>query len=756
MNNKIILKTISSALLCSIIAYQVPVLAYTKDETVYIKQHPNGENYNTVVSTHIENNEKLETIQDITNLLNIENTNGEETYTQNGNNITWNANGNDIYYKGESTKELPIKCNIKYELDGNEISAEEIVGKSGKVKITISYENKDEHIVEVNGKSEKMYTPFVVVTGLVIDNENNKNIEVENGKLINDGTKTMLLGITIPGLQKSLDISKQDLEIPEEIEITMEAKDFEQKNIITFVTSNITEENNIDIFDKLKEVYNKVDTLQSASNQLVDGTSELKNGTEKLNKGAYQLSNELNSKMQQYEKIRAQISNKEEVKKQLVNILNKEMEKMLPSIQKQAEIEAKNSIQNHKTEIENQVVETSMKYTKKAINEKLAQIEKNGGDILTKEQKAILEQALAKDIKEVYEKTANDVKVKALLSELQQSMKKEAKNNVTSVINSKKVNASTLTPSKLQQLAKAHATEIANIKAINPNITNEQALHIIGVVSNSTLDSVGKEINEKIDSISAQNVNIIEQKIKNELDTYILKVTQDVANKFANGNTKILEAYTAQIKNNIVKELKKQLANDTTIQAYIKQAKTEVNNTIDEIATKSAQELAVKYTQVIANEVATNLIQKQLSGELKETEIDKELSKYEALISTKLNEVDNEIATLKIALGQLTKGTKQLDDGAYKLSNGMKQFNDEGIQTICNLVNNDVKNIETRAEKLTNLAKEYNQFGMANNEASTNTKFIIITDAIKKQDNNNENKEEVILNNSNNENKKEQ
>lgn len=741
MNNKTILKTISSALLCTIVAYQVPVLAYTKDETVYTKQKSNGENYNTVVSTHIENNEKLDTIKDMTNLLNIENTNGEEAYTQDGNIVTWNAKGNDIYYKGESTKELPIKCNIKYELNGKEISEEEIVGKSGKVKITISYENKDEHIVEINGKEEKMYTPFVVVTGTIINNENNKNIEVKNAKLINDGTKTMLVGITIPGLQESLKLSNQDIELPEEIEITMEASEYEQNNIITFVTTNITQEDNTEISNKLEEIYSKVNTLQNASNELVNGTSELKNGTAKLKKGTYQLSNELNSKIKQYEKIRTEISNKDEIKKQIINILNKEMEKMLPSIQKQAQIEATKVIRNHKTELEKEVQKVSITYTKKAINEKLAQIEKNGGDILTKEQRANLEKALSKDIKAVYDETANNVTVKALLSELQQAMKKEAKSKVTTVINSKKVNAGTLTPSQIQGLAQAHANEIASIRTINPSITNEQALQIIGVVSNATLDSVEKEINTKIDSISAQNASMIEQEIKKQIDEYLTKVTQDVADKFTKGNIEILKQYETQIKNNIIQNLKNQLMKDSTIQAYINQAQKEITNTIDTVMEQTAQELASKYTEQIANEIVTNMVKKQLSGELAGTEIDNELSKYETVINTKLNEVDSEIKTLKIALVQLTEGTSQLDNGAQKLENGMKQFNDEGIQQICNIVNNDVKNIQTRANKLIDLAKNYNHLGIENEDNDTNTKFIIITDAIKKEEND-ENKEE--------------
>ena len=134
-SNKVISKIVASTLLCSMVGYTLPVFAYTKDETVYSKLDSEGKNYKTIVSTHIENSEYADTINDMSDLLNIKNTSGDETYTQDGNKFVWNANKNDIYYQGESEKELPIECEVKYELDGKEVSANEIAGKSGKVKI---------------------------------------------------------------------------------------------------------------------------------------------------------------------------------------------------------------------------------------------------------------------------------------------------------------------------------------------------------------------------------------------------------------------------------------------------------------------------------------------------------------------------------------------------------------------------------------------------------------------------------------------
>ena len=286
MNNKVISKIISGTLLCSMVGYTLPVFAYTKDETVYSKMDSNGKNYKTIVSTHIKNTENADLINDLSDLLNVKNTSGDETYTQDGNKFVWNANKNDIYYQGESSKELPIECNVKYELDGKELSANEIAGKSGKVKITLQYTNKEERTVDINGKKVKMYVPFVVVAGTIIENENARNIEVSSGKVVDDGSKTVVVGMAMPGLQESLGLSDDEVEIPSNVEITMDATNFETSSIMSYVTPKVLEEDDLKVFDNLDEIYGKVNTLQTSMNQIQDGANTLKDGTTQLATGA--------------------------------------------------------------------------------------------------------------------------------------------------------------------------------------------------------------------------------------------------------------------------------------------------------------------------------------------------------------------------------------------------------------------------------------------------------------------------------------
>ena len=277
-------KIIAGTALCSMIATtSAPVFAYTKTETVYSKLDNEGNAYKTIVTTHIENNDNEQIIEDLSNLINIENTNGDETFEQQENKLVWQANGNDIYYQGESTKELPVECNIKYELNGEEISAKDIVGKSGNVKITIEYTNKEAREVTVNGRKTTMYIPFVVVAGTVFDNASNKNISITNGKLVDDGSKTALVGMALPGLQESLNLSKKEIDIPTSIEITLDTTDFEQNSIITYVTAKMVDLSDLEIFDKLDTVYAKADTLKESSKQIVDGANKINEGVGLLN-----------------------------------------------------------------------------------------------------------------------------------------------------------------------------------------------------------------------------------------------------------------------------------------------------------------------------------------------------------------------------------------------------------------------------------------------------------------------------------------
>lgn len=295
MKKFIMKKIIPIMLLITLISYTAPVLAFTKDETVYTKLNSKGEQYKTIVSTELKNENNLEKITDISNLLNIENTSGDETFSKDGDTLIWDAKGNDIHYQGETEEKLPIELEIKYELDGEEISAKDIAGKSGKVTIKLEYKNNDEHIVNVNGRNERMYTPFMVISGTMLKNSNNKNIKVTNGKIIDDGTKSIIIGIAMPGLQESLGVSKDIVNIPSGMEISMDATNFELDSIITFASPKVLDEENSNNTQEIKDLCNKINLIREATTALKIGTDTLKSGAEEYS----QKSELFNSKMKE-------------------------------------------------------------------------------------------------------------------------------------------------------------------------------------------------------------------------------------------------------------------------------------------------------------------------------------------------------------------------------------------------------------------------------------------------------------------------
>ena len=277
-----------------------------KVETVYVTADANGAVNDVIVSEWLKNAAASPEIADTTELKDIVNVKGDETFTDNGDGtLTWNAAGSDIYYQGTTNKQLPVNMKITYTLDGKEITPEELAGKSGKVTIRFEYENNDKQTVEVNGKEVDVYTPFAMVSGMMLDSDKFTNVEISNGKVISDGGNIIVMGVALPGLKESLDISDDkwdELEDADEIkdrlsnsfEITADTTDFELGMTITMASSDILSDfgmTDLSGSDKLDDLKSDMEDLNDGSNKLVDGTKELKDGTTEFRDGVGELYN---------------------------------------------------------------------------------------------------------------------------------------------------------------------------------------------------------------------------------------------------------------------------------------------------------------------------------------------------------------------------------------------------------------------------------------------------------------------------------
>ena len=255
-----------------------------KDETVYVLAGADGSVQKIIVSDWIQNALGSDAINDVTQLTGIENVKGNESYTMGGNSsCVWNAKGNDIYYQGDLDQELPVAVTVSYMLDGQPIAPAELAGKSGKVTIRFDYTNHQYELLEIDGKQEKIYVPFAMLTGLMLDNDVFTNVSVTNGKIMNDGDRTIVAGLAFPGLQESLGLDRDTLELPDYIEITANVERYELETTVTLAVNELfndaasTMEDNDDL-DGLGELDDKLDELTDAMDQLIDGSSRLYDG----------------------------------------------------------------------------------------------------------------------------------------------------------------------------------------------------------------------------------------------------------------------------------------------------------------------------------------------------------------------------------------------------------------------------------------------------------------------------------------------
>ena len=283
-----------------------------KEETVYVNADATGNSDEVTVSDWLKNSGSVSgNLTDESILKEIKNVKGDETFTENGDQLTWNTAGEDIYYQGTTDKELPVSVKLTYFLDGKEVKPDELKGKSGHLKIQVQYTNNEKKTVTVDGKEEEVYTPFVMMTGMILPNETFSNVTIDNGKVISDGSRNIVVGFGIPGLKDSLDLDEETTKeaedkgvtIPENFEMEADVTDFTMSSTYTVAQTDLLDDmdmDNIIDVDSLKDSLNELEDaaleLVSGSGTLADGASTLADGVSSYTAGA----DELNAGIQKY------------------------------------------------------------------------------------------------------------------------------------------------------------------------------------------------------------------------------------------------------------------------------------------------------------------------------------------------------------------------------------------------------------------------------------------------------------------------
>lgn len=262
------------------------VFAMTKNETIYSTLNYNGVIEKTTINTRLSDLEKGSVV-DYTKLDDIKNINGREKFSIDSGTLTWKSTGKDIFYQGKVTEELPIKVTAKYYLNGEEVNPKKIKGKSGDVKIVYSFTN------ESYDKSSRMYTPFVVTTTSIINSDNNTDIDISNGKVVNTGTKNIVTGISAPGLYDSVGLN--ELKDMDKVTITYNTTKFSMNEVYFVITPKLLSEVDINTLSKVDSLNSSLNTLQTGMNELQNGSSTLNDGAKKIENGTKSLNDGLKS-----------------------------------------------------------------------------------------------------------------------------------------------------------------------------------------------------------------------------------------------------------------------------------------------------------------------------------------------------------------------------------------------------------------------------------------------------------------------------
>lgn len=309
MNLNHTVKVVGSVLLSAVMAgSMMPVTVFAqsndenpteKTETVYSVLNSDGSISDTIVSSWLHDEDGINNIKETLNLTDVKNIKSNEKPSKDGNTYTWNAKGNDVYYEGTATKQLPVSVKIRYELDGQEISANDIQGKSGHLKLTISFTNNYSKVKNINGKSIVIHPSYLAGGMLNMSTGKFSNVKCESGKIVNDGTNEMLAFANIPGLNETLrsaglDKVNNQLGISDNVTVEADVNNFDLGSIMVGMTNEIDLASELGEIGSVSELTDGIDQLIEADDQLIDGSKQLYDGTTQLKEQAAPLTGSSN------------------------------------------------------------------------------------------------------------------------------------------------------------------------------------------------------------------------------------------------------------------------------------------------------------------------------------------------------------------------------------------------------------------------------------------------------------------------------
>ena len=676
----------------------------SKDETVYVLAGADGSVQKIIVSDWLKNELGSASLTDKSGLSNIENVKGDESYSINGDNMTvWDAQGNDIYYQGDIQKELPVGLTVRYTLNGKAVSPEQLKGQSGKVTIRFDYENRQYETVQINGQNQRIYVPFAMLTGMILDNDTFRNVTVSNGKLVNDGDRTVVVGLAFPGLQENLNLSRDQLSIPSSVEITADVTDFSLGMTVTLACNDLFSQlgdadlGSLDAAGSLNKLTDAMDQLLNGSSALYDGlttlldkSGELAAGVEELAQGAAAIKAGADSLDEGAAELKAGLAD-------LSEGLNK--------------LSANSAALNGGAEqVFNSLLETAT-----------AQIRAKGLTVpdLTIENYAEELNKLIKSLDEttVYENALTQVtaaveKQRPLITQkVTAAVRQEVEAKVTAAVKTEATTA-----------AQAQVAENVIRTATGMTKKDYDAAVAAGQIPQATQDAVNAAIQAQLSDPDVQKqINAtVEAQMASETVKNTIKAQTDAQMQ--------TEKVQATISQNVELQVKKAIAENMASDEVQKQLQAASEGSKTLIALKASLDDYNAFYLGLLDYTAGVDEAAEGSNELYAGAGD--LKDGTAELRAGAAKLYAGVLQLKDGTPALVSGVTQLKDGAMQLSEGLQQLNKEGIQKLTKLLQDDLGDLTARVQATIDVSKDYRSFSGISDDASGQVKFIYRTDEI--------------------------
>ncbi len=746
--------------------------SYNKEETVYVIADAHGTPGKVIVSDWIGSNGNKK-LTDKSNLKNIEVVKGDGSFTIDENNACeWDTNGGDIYYRGTGTTELPVGVNIQYLLDGKAVEPKSLAGKSGKLTIRISYSNRKYETVRINGKNEKIYVPFVMMTGMMLDNEKCSNVKVSNGKVINDGSHTYVAGFALPGVQESLKLKSSELEIPSSVEITADVKDFELATTLTVAANDVFSDLDVSKLDsKVSDLSKKLDKLTDATDKLLDGSSQLykglstlldksgeliegvnalkagagklkngtdtlENGTDSLSSGAAQLDSGVGSLQSGASSLQngagSLYSGAAQVNNGAGSVVSGAAQLDSGVAQLQGYIATLsgglNKISSNSDSLKSgakQVFETFLSTAD-------TQIEAAGltADKLTINNYSSVLTALISSLSDekaqglAYQTALNTVTatVKSQRDVIRQGVENAVRKQVTEGV----LAAAGLDMTADQYEAAAAAGQIvAEVQAQVSSAVSTQMSGMQSTVDQKTEEQTAAliESNMKSEEVVAQIAEGKAKIVSGRKSLEALKTQLDSYNTFYQG---ILQ-YTDGV-DQASAGAKDILGGTDTLKSgtgSLKNGTEKLKNGTDSLYSGAGQLKSGTDTLGSGTKALKDGSSKLKSGAVA-------LDKGAKTLDSGMGELLNGINTLSSGSGALTDGVAQLKNGSMQLNKGMKEFKEQGVDKLKKAADGDIKSLIERIKAMSKASKSYKSYSGIADNADGKVDFIFKTDGIEK------------------------